>query len=520
MQKNFFTVVTAFFVTLASFQCFAESGYPDRSWSTADGKNQYKAAFVQQKGNQVILQRSDNGETVSIALTNFSEQDQAYVEAVTQTPPITVKVLVLCYNPTIPSEGNRKLWQVFNWNEPRKLAELNRSELEKYSHNRVRIEFVDWVDIDDMPPRTDKETYTREQYVQNRRTGTGWYKTDGTMDYYQVMLQHRVPERINSGEIDEVWCLGDHFFGTWEASMMGPKAFFINGGVYPKIDTDVPFAVMGGNYERNVDCMLENLLHRTENHISRAYGGWNIKAPKTTWDRFTANIEQSPLTPAVGSCHYAPNSKSDYDWGNKRYVDSTAEDWFNYPNLTGKTTRINCEAWQDIGWHQWWLMHLPKAPGVNPDGRQNNWWKYIYDYNNYEPNTGTPKPIRAICNGDRLRFDPQEKRLLLHVAYLSPEFINTATVKEGRLYTDWDGTRTEVTLLKTSDPGNCNRIVAEYAIALPDNPAFKGKMSLRIEENQIADLAREFIPAGELAVIDLDLENNKVFRNSSEIQNR
>jgi hypothetical protein len=31
----------------------------------------------------------------------------------------------------------------------------------------------------------------------------------------------------------------------------------------------------------------------------------------------------------------------------------------------------------------WWLTHLPKAAGVNPDGKQNNWWKYTCDFNSY-----------------------------------------------------------------------------------------------------------------------------------------
>jgi len=516
MQKNFLIVATIFFIILCSIRCFAE--FPHRFWATADEKFQIKAAFVQREGDKITLRRADNGNTVEIDLAKLSERDRFYIDAVIQTP-IIVKVLVLSHDPAIPSEANKKLSEVFRWNNPRGLAELCRTELQKYSHNRVVVEFVDWIDIDAIPVRFDQKTYTRDQFLINRRTNSGWHSSgslyDSEMDYYSVMKRHQVPERINSGEIDEVWCLGDHYFGIWEASMMGPNAFFINGGVFPDIDTDIPFAVMGGNYERNVDCILENLLHRTENHIRRAYGGWNIKEPKTNWDRFTANIEQSPLTPAVGTCHYAPNSESDYDWGNPRYVESTAEDWLDYPNLTGRTTRINCEEWRETGWHQWWLMHLPQAPGVHPDGRQNNWWKYIYDHNNYEPDTGAPKPTRALCNANRLVLDSQNKRFLLRVAYLSPEFINAATVRNGRLYADWDGTRTEVALRKTSDRRNCNRIVAEYAIALPDHSAFKGTMRLLLEDKQVADLAGGFVPGGELAAFDLEVENGKIFHNGS-----
>jgi hypothetical protein len=254
---------------------------------------------------------------------------------------------------------------------------------------------------------------------------------------------------------------------------------------------------MGGNYERAVDCILENLLHRTENHISRAYGGWNLKEPQTNWDRFTANIEQSPITPAVGSCHYAPNSKSDYDWGNTRYVDSTADDWLNYPNLTGKTTRINCEAWRESGWHQWWLMHLPHASGINPDGRQNNWWKYIYDHYNYEANTGKPKPVRAECSPNHIHHDAQLQQLVFRVSWFSPNIIDAESVRQGRVYAEWNDTRLDAKLVKTSDRRNCTRIVATYSVTLPQDTALQGTIRFGVEANQVRDLADNYVPAGE-----------------------
>ena len=509
---RFTVIMVAFVITTLFVMSSVMSAEEYRTWTSNGGQYKIEAMLLEVKDDTVLLKRQDNDKTISVGIEKLSPEDQVYLRQIADDPTMIVKVLVICHDPKIPSESNKHLSEVFRWNNPRELAELCRSEIEKYSHGRVNLEFAEWIDVDGIPPRMDGKTYTLDQYVKNRRAGSGWHDTDGQMDYCKVMTMYNVPERINSGEIDEVWCLGDHFFGIWEASMMGPNAFFINGGVYPNIDTDIPFAVMGGNYERNVDCMLENLLHRTENHISRAYGSWNIKEPKTNWDRFTANIEQSPLTPAVGTCHYSPNSTTDYDWWNERYVDSTAEDWLNYPNLTGKTTRINCEAWRETGWHQWWLMHLPKVPGVNPDGRQNNWWKYIYDHNNYDANTGTPRPIRAMCNSNSLRFDQNNNRLLLRVTYLSPKFIDIVSVRKGRVYVIWNGTRIDATLVKTSDHRNNTRIVAEYAIPLPKDVSFQGKITFGIDENQICDLAGKFVPGGKLASFDLEIEKDKVFQ--------
>lgn len=501
-----------------------------RTWTSVGGRHTVEAKLLRfdKENGTVELQRQDSGKTVRVPLRQLCREDIAFLTTKSnkqtgkrpkqqqdaENTPLFVKVLVICHDPRVPSEGDKRLSEVFRWNNPRELAELCRTEIQKYSHGRVRLEFVEWIDVDAVPARTDGKTYSMKQYVKNRRTGSGWHETDGQMDYYQVMTKFDVAEKINAGGVDEVWCLGDHFFGIWEASMMGPDAFFINGGVYPTIKTDIPFAVMGGNYERDVDCMLENLLHRTENHMTRAYGGWDIGNPRTNWDRFTANIEQSPLTPAVGTCHFSPNSESDYDWHNTRIVQSTADDWLNYPNLTGKSKPINCEAWRDTGWHQWWLMHLPKASGVNPDGRQNNWWKYIYDHNNYEAKTGAPKPIRASCNSSCLRFDREKNRLLVRVAYMSPKFIDAESVRTGQAYADWNDVRSKAVLVKTSDRRDNTRIVAEYAIPLPNDATFQGKMTLGIGKNQIRDLDDKFVPDGELTSFDFEIEGNNVFRNA------
>ncbi|HEY3266254.1 MAG TPA: hypothetical protein VGM37_04960 [Armatimonadota bacterium] len=31
----------------------------------------------------------------------------------------------------------------------------------------------------------------------------------------------------------------------------------------------------------------------------------------------------------------------------------------------------------------WWFSRFPHVPGVAPDGKQANWWKYVVDMNAY-----------------------------------------------------------------------------------------------------------------------------------------
>jgi hypothetical protein len=62
---------------------------------------------------------------------------------------------------------------------------------------------------------------------------------------------------------------------------------------------------------------------------------------------------------------------------------SAADDWFNYPKLTGTKTLVGRESWDGRQYHlnymRWWLNHLPKARGTT-EGFYNNWWGYVVDY--------------------------------------------------------------------------------------------------------------------------------------------
>ena len=108
--------------------------------------------------------------------------------------------------------------------------------------------------------------------------------------------------------------------------------------VYEEVPCKRAFVIMGFNYERGVDCMLHDLCHRTEATMSRIYNGWKAEELTTSWARFAANLKQSG-TAAIASCHYPPNAEADYDYANKRQVESTADDWLSYPAAIGKEVR-------------------------------------------------------------------------------------------------------------------------------------------------------------------------------------
>lgn len=323
-------------------------------------------------------------------------------------PPITVRVLVLNYDPFVPGEGGKRLHEVLGFHDPRRLAQGYQQTLERASDGAVKFQVVEWRDLDEIYAQKDGYRYKPEEYVQLRHAGKGWHEGGG-QDYPRLLREQGVVAMIDAPpdsprHIDEVWIFGDHFFGLWEASMAGPGAFFINGGVYPEVPSKRPFAFYGFSYERGVAEMVHDTCHRVEATLNRAFGQWDLKAPKNDWELFSANADQSNGLAGVGTCHWPANAQKDYDYGNPRVVQSWAEDFLNYPNLTcrdGKsgTKPVSCQTWSKVvdgrvddqwGYLQWYFTLLPRAPGVGADGRQNNWWKYVYDFTDYAAG-GLPK---------------------------------------------------------------------------------------------------------------------------------
>jgi hypothetical protein len=328
---------------------------------------------------------------------------------VTPTNPVqTVRVIVLNFEPTVPSMDNRTLWEIFHWNDPRDLAAGFVSDVEAASGGAIDYQIVEWRDLNEFPIFTDGFRYTADEYVYLRSTNAPqwWEEHPGPADFYTIAEQQGLAELVNNNTIDEIWMFGDHFFNLLgEAWMAGPQSFFINGPSFPDFPVDRAVAGFGFNYERGVAEMLHNFGHRTENHGSRMYGGWNIANPVTPWDHFTANKrETNRSTFGVGSVHFPANGASDYDYVNTQTVNSYADDFvMNFPSQTYTAEPITRDAWGDLGtgdWHRgylrWFFGHLPRGAGSAPDGRQNNWYKYTNDFNSYRPNTGLPRDNEAI----------------------------------------------------------------------------------------------------------------------------
>ncbi len=386
----------------------------------------------------------------------------------------TVRVLVLNFDPLVPSEQDRHLWEIFGWHNPEEMAMGYEAAMERASGGFIDFQVVEWRNLNEIPAQVDGYRYTPDQYVQNRRTNTGWHDGGGA-DYPRIMADQNVVPLVDSGQVDEVWMFEDHYFGFWESAMAGPGSFYINGGVYPQVPSSRPFAVMGFSYERAVAEMMHDTGHRTEASLSRAFGGWDFVNPVTSWDKFASDAgETANGSAGVGTAHWPANAEFGYDYDNPRVVQSTADDFLNYPKLTGATGPISRTAWSkganpdyQQDYFEWFFGHLPRAVGVDSDLRQNNWWKYIYDFDNYSPGTGNAKPIVVTAVAKDL-FNLGATTYEFDVTYGSPVPIDVDTLGTGDVrVTGPNGFDQLATFVGVQDATATTHLVARYRIDAP-----------------------------------------------------
>ena len=305
-------------------------------------------------------------------------------------PRLRPKVLLLNYDPRVPGEGGKRLHEVCGWSDPHYLADACIGDLKDVSGGYVDYRIAEWKDIDAFPVKKDGFRYTAESYMKCYRDGKGWHQPDG-VDYTAILKEFGLERRVAAGEIDEVWLMGAPYAGYYESTMAGPNAYFCNSGPVEGIDSKRLFVIMGFNYERGVGEMLEDFGHRAESILRHVYGSWEPK-PTHAWNRFTLYDKVAPGQAACGNVHFAPNSQGDYDWGNKSFVESTCDDWLDYPNLTGRKRLVTAGDWGGgdcRAHHKWWFRRLPRAPGRAADGKLNNWWPYVIDPNPYPESNGT-----------------------------------------------------------------------------------------------------------------------------------
>jgi hypothetical protein len=300
---------------------------------------------------------------------------------------VTRRVSLIIFNPTIPSEGGRRLIDVMGWHNPDKMAAEFIEDIRMVSHGYANYEIVERIEVDEFPIKEDSYRYTPDHYLHVVRTGQNAHTPDW-VNYHAIIDPNGCVEKINNDEIDEVWMFTFPYMGMYESRMAGPGAFWCNA---PMLKTNAyanrRFVIMGFSYERGIGEMLESYGHRAESIMAAVFN--NTRESENLWKRFIRHEKTNPGLAEVGTVHYAPNSLRDYDWGNPTPVLTRCRNWAAFPNLNGAPVRVNCAEWGngDIrAHHRWWLGLLPHIGGQSyfysgMTTISNNWWQYIVDPN-------------------------------------------------------------------------------------------------------------------------------------------
>ena len=302
-----------------------------------------------------------------------------------------LKLLVVNYDPVLTNHGGARLSRHLKWNNPRPMTTNLIRYLRESSGGFADYKLVEWIDVDAFPLKRDGFRYTEQTFLEMWKDQKKAHQPD-SVSYAAIFKELNLVERVKREGIGEVWVWGAPYFGTDEYAMK------ISGDLnsYPTDNPwfyrpyDIPDCgrtvwVMGFNYEVGEDNALHSYGHRCEGILALTVGRgiWDDKAGETNaWSRFTRQAEKSPNDAQVGNVHGGPNAKGGYDYGQTNVVMSGADDWFNYPRLTGAKKPVNCDTWgkpHHLNFMRWWLNHLPKNAGVT-GGFYNNWWRYVVDY--------------------------------------------------------------------------------------------------------------------------------------------
>jgi hypothetical protein len=211
-------------------------------------------------------------------------------------------------------------------------------------------------------------------------------------DYNAIMNRIDAKELVESKGVQQVWLWGYHGpNGLWESNMSSPTGDVSNSD---RDANDLPvfkktYTVFHYNYGRGVGEMLENHMHQLE-HLLNWADGRDITPPEKWadllfWGKFVGSDASHKIVTKPARCgwtHYAPNSESDYDWTNPRFVETDIEDW--RPDGFGKTQRMNADRWDrdPIKWRVYWLQAIPGLNhGLSYQGKKlRNWWSFVADW--------------------------------------------------------------------------------------------------------------------------------------------
>lgn len=286
----------------------------------------------------------------------------------------------------------------------------------RFSDNTINYQVAGKVYIREFPPYTNGFEYDFNSYYQECILNpAGFCETQKRrFDNDKWIKENRICELANENQVDEIWLFTLHGLTQYEVIMIGPgDAFWTNGPGYNTPACRKHYVILGINY-MNANLLLHIYGHKIEGTMSYLTRNWRSDDYQKYWENFAAVSRYSGVPfdrPYCGNAHYPPNADRGYDYSNYNHKNSTCPDWKNFPDFTGETVNINCQAWacDDPPWQEYWFSSLPRKSGrVNMIDRKRkkiyfkkNWWYYLLYPDNvikYRENIPfSPEGLTATC---------------------------------------------------------------------------------------------------------------------------
>jgi len=297
---------------------------------------------------------------------------------------LRVNVWVLDFDPLIdgvPLTTSRA------WSDPIELDPAYAADVGRASGGVVELRIARTTTIRDYPVKPGGFRFTNAVYLgclaDSTPTLCGQLIDEAAVLNTTYDAQLGTPcEAVRRGRVDEIWLWGGPWFGYREFRMVGPNDVCAG--------STRTFAMMGFSYERGEAEMLHDLGHRSEALVQAGVG-------LPLWDRFdgqrgrygqdfacpdqpdATHPEVDVAVTHAGNVHFPPNAYCHYQYDRQHPVVSDADDWLNFPTLTGRTTTIDASSWgaTQHGYMLWWLGHLPRHRGTL-GGADTDLWTYVF----------------------------------------------------------------------------------------------------------------------------------------------
>lgn len=328
------------------------------------------------------------------------------VFAVEDTTQFNLRVMFVELNPV--ESGEDMIRHFFGWQFSGMTTDqaldlginANINAFKRLSNNKINYQVVKRLDITTFPKYTNGFSYDFAKYLKCTNDTTGECERQKYyFDHIDWARSNNICQLAKDNNIDEIWMASPPFITTWENFMIGPKdGFSVNGSPYVLPECIKNYVVMSSGW--TTDSFVHIYGHRVEATMKYITQNWKNEDKNKYWENFAAlslygqsyggEVTLIPRAPYCGNSHFAHNSVSHYDVGNKTYKDSICRDWKNIPNFTGYKESINCDSWNCTdsgfsGWGEYWMGSIPREQGelnlVSNSGigfvMKNNWWYYL-----------------------------------------------------------------------------------------------------------------------------------------------